>query len=144
MTCSFTKSELLHIYFLKILTRGAEQLFSGIAFFRTTIADNFWMASNYRLFMLLQITSSNDSWIIVLLKGTLTLAWKSANLYSCKNDMPMISHYDTFYFMRLRSDHLKILTLLSRQSITTGISIGKILLWTDNFFLFSFLNKYNI
>ena len=112
------------------MTRGAEQLFWGTAFFRTTILQrtfNFWMVtSNCRLFMLLQITGPNNSWIIVLLKGTLTLIWKSANLYSCKNNMPKISHYNTFYFMRLCSSHLKISTLLSQQSITTGISIGEI------------------
>ena len=100
-------------------------------------AKNFWMAaSSYRLFMLLQIAGPNNNWIIGLLKGTLTPIWKSANLYSCKNNMPKTSHYNTFYLMRLCSSHLKISTLLSRQSITTGISIGKVLFWTGNVFTF--------
>ena len=92
-------------------------------------AKNFLMAaSSYRLFMLFQIADPNNNWIIVLLKGTLMPIWKSANLYSCKNNMAKTSHCNTFYLMRLCSSHLKILTLLSRQSITTGISIGKVLL----------------
>ena len=99
------------------MTRVAEQLFCGTAFFRTTILQRTfgWLLLIIDMFMLLQITGPNDSWIIVLLKGAITLIWRSANLCSYKNNMPRISHYNTIYFMRLCSGHLKRLTLISAQ-----------------------------
>ena len=37
-------------------------------------------ASNYRLFMLLEITGPNDSWIIALLKGTLMQRYENLHV----------------------------------------------------------------
>ena len=108
------------------------------SFFKTTTWQRIskWLLLIIDMFMFLLISGPNNSGIIVLLKGTLTLMWKSANLHSYKNNLPKISHYNIFNFMRLCSSHLKISTMLSRHSITAGISFGKMLLWTSNFFSF--------